>query len=342
MKTCFLTNNKNKTPLLLSLLFSLIVTFLIPCLAQAGQVRFTWDPNPPEDEIEGYRLYFGTVSSCEVSTVGSFLGISSTKGASPISIPVSDLMDPNNPGYDMDGLSDGTWCFRLAAYNNALEESELSSPVSMVIDDTAPLISITSPTASPVYSTMDNRISIGGTSSDSVCIGSITWENSLGGSGTASGTADWSQDNIALQAGDNVITFAARDCEGHVSTASLTVTYISPCQEASGPIVINTLPNTYFNADSIPPRIDVDFCDADGLKNISYRVGNTGNWMPIFLEIATHSYKTDFAVTGCSDGINEIYFQVTDKLNNVYEPTGTDTLTILLDTTLPTGTINIE
>ncbi len=340
MRIYLLTNNKNKKPLL-NLLFPLVFAFLIPGLAQAGQVSFTWDPNPPDNQVKGYKLYFGTMSSSEANTVCSFQGVSSTMGASPIDIPVSSLIDSNNPSYDLDGLSEDIWCFRLSAYN-VLGESEVTSPLSMVIDDTAPLISISSPTTSLIYSTANNRISISGASSDNVCIGSVTWENNRGGGGTAAGTTRWSQDGIALQTGDNVITFAAYDCSGLISSASLTVTYISPCQGTTSPITINTPPSTYFNANSVPPRIDVDFCDADVLNSAWYKVGDNGGWMPIFSGISTHSYKTDFTVTGYSEGSNKVYFKEINKLGNVYETTGADTLTILLDTTPPTGTINIE
>jgi hypothetical protein len=53
----------------------------------------------------------------------------------------------------------------------------------------------------------------------------VTWTNSRGGSGTATGTTSWSASGIALQSGSNVITVTARDAAGNSGTDMLAVTY---------------------------------------------------------------------------------------------------------------------
>jgi pectate lyase len=55
----------------------------------------------------------------------------------------------------------------------------------------------------------------------------VTWSNSLGSSGTASGAATWSADNIGLFNGTNTITVTARDAAGNTGTGSIVVTYNS-------------------------------------------------------------------------------------------------------------------
>ena len=52
----------------------------------------------------------------------------------------------------------------------------------------------------------------------------MTWVNSRGGSGTASGTTSWTVPSIALQTGSNVLTVTARDAAGNTSSDALTVT----------------------------------------------------------------------------------------------------------------------
>ncbi len=107
-------------------------------------------------------------------------------------------------------------------------------------------------------------------------------------------------------------------------------------------VTINTPLYICFNANSVSLRIDVDFFDADGLDSAWYKVGIGRTWMPIFSGILTNAYITDFIITGYSQGSNKIYFKVVDKLGNIYEPTDTDTLTILVDTIPPTNSLQLR
>jgi len=225
MRKHAMTKNNNMMPVkcCICLLLALFA-FLIPHLAQAAQASVIWDANPPEDNVIGYKLYFGEKTSCEGGASCEFNGNSSNKGVSPIDIPLSDLSDPNNPSYTLDGIDEGAWCLQLTAYND-IGESNPTSTISKVIDTVSPSISITSPTTSPIYSTTSSSIDISGTASDNICIESVTWTNDRGGSGTASGTTGWTQDGIALEEGDNMITVTANDSGGNTAYDSLTVTY---------------------------------------------------------------------------------------------------------------------
>jgi parallel beta-helix repeat protein len=111
---------------------------------------------------------------------------------------------------------------------------------------------------------------------------------------------------------------------------------------AASYITINTPQDTWFDATSVPPSVNVDFSDGDDLDSAWYKVGSTGNWVPIFSGFSGTSYTTDFSITGYVEGTNVIYFKVTDDNGNTYEPTVTDTLTIKVDLTSPTGTIDIQ
>jgi hypothetical protein len=96
------------------------------------------------------------------------------------------------------------------------------------VDVTKPTISITSPTSASTYNTFSNSINLGGTASDNVGVTQVTWNNSGGGSGTASGTVNWSITGIAMQSGTNLITVTAHDAAGNTGNAALTVTYNLP------------------------------------------------------------------------------------------------------------------
>jgi len=61
--------------------------------------------------------------------------------------------------------------------------------------------------------------------SDNVGVTQVTWTNSRGGSGTATGATSWTASGIVLQAGSNVLTVTARDAAGNAGTATLTATF---------------------------------------------------------------------------------------------------------------------
>lgn len=44
-----------------SALLALIV-LLSPCVVHSFKIKLAWDPNPPEEQVSGYRLYYGTES----------------------------------------------------------------------------------------------------------------------------------------------------------------------------------------------------------------------------------------------------------------------------------------
>jgi len=102
------------------------------------------------------------------------------------------------------------------------------SPPADQQDTTRPGITITSPTSSTTYSTTSTPITLRGNASDAVGVTQVTWANSLGGSGTCSGTTNWTCNSIALSSGTNNITVTARDAANNRGTDMLAVTYTPP------------------------------------------------------------------------------------------------------------------
>jgi len=43
-----------------------MIFLLAPCVAHSFKLKLAWDPNPPEEEVVGYRLYYST-ESCDGS-----------------------------------------------------------------------------------------------------------------------------------------------------------------------------------------------------------------------------------------------------------------------------------
>ena len=88
-----------------------------------------------------------------------------------------------------------------------------------------PTITITTPTTSGTWNASGSSINLAGTASDSQGITQVTWVNNRGGSGTATGTTNWTINGLALVSGTNVITVTARDTDGNVAGSVLTVAY---------------------------------------------------------------------------------------------------------------------
>ncbi len=85
-----------------------------------------------------------------------------------------------------------------------------------------PTVTITTPTSNPTFAATTTPLTIGGTASDDVSVTQVTWTNSLGGSGTASGTTSWTA-SVPLFPGFNVITVTAHDDAGLTGTDVITV-----------------------------------------------------------------------------------------------------------------------
>ena len=78
-------------------------------------------------------------------------------------------------------------------------------------DTVRPSIAITVPTSSGAYTTTSASVTLQGTASDNVGVTRVSWTNSSGGAGTATGTTNWTASGIALQPGSNVLTLTAFD-----------------------------------------------------------------------------------------------------------------------------------
>ena len=85
-----------------------------------------------------------------------------------------------------------------------------------------PVITITLPAISDRIRAEDRYIAIGGVAADDNRIVSVTWTNSRGGSGAATGTDVWLA-GVVLHAGRNDITIAAIDQSGNRGVATVSI-----------------------------------------------------------------------------------------------------------------------
>ncbi|HET9266690.1 MAG TPA: Ig-like domain-containing protein, partial [Vicinamibacterales bacterium] len=133
-------------------------------------------------------------------------------------------------------LQSGVNVFTVVAQDTA--GNKTSASVSVTRDAQAPTVSIVTP-AVGTFVTNKAAVALAGKAGDDTGVKQVTWQNSRGGSGTASGTSDWSVSTVALLAGTNNITITARDGSGKVGTATLTVIL-----DARAPVISIATPTT--------------------------------------------------------------------------------------------------
>ncbi len=176
-------------------------------LNDKGVVVLSWRANS-ESDLGGYRVYYGTSSRV--------YGSSQQIG--------------NQTVCTLAGLEGGkTYYFAVTAEDTSGNESGYSVEWRQNIqapDTVAPSVRISSPTTADTYTSNNPSISLGGMASDNIGVTIVTWINSTGASGTASGTTSWHITGIPLVQGNNVITVTAQDASGNKASRSLTVRYL--------------------------------------------------------------------------------------------------------------------
>ncbi len=89
-------------------------------------------------------------------------------------------------------------------------------------DTTAPTLTIVNPSSTTLTVNAPSRV-ISGTAYDAGSLASVTWVNSLGGSGTATGTTNWSM-QVSLQKGINYVRIQATDKAGNSTWRTIVIT----------------------------------------------------------------------------------------------------------------------
>ena len=137
-----------------------------------------------------------------------------------------DLVAPYSVSWNTTTVPNGAHTLKASA-RDAAGNATTSASISVIVanaDATPPTVAITAPTSNPTFSTSTTPLTLGGTASDNVGVTQVTWVNSAGGSGTATGTTSWTASGIVLQPGANGLTVTARDAAGNTATDTLTVT----------------------------------------------------------------------------------------------------------------------
>ena len=185
-------------------------------LLRALGVSLAWDPSP-DTNVVGYAVYYGTNS-----------------GNYAVRVAVG-----NQTNTVVQGVTNTlTYYFVATAYTaeglESLPSNEVSFAPGTGTPSTTPVVSITSPSAGPVFTTTNVTANLSGVASDDLGVIQVGWSNACSQvTGVATGTTNWNLDNLPLCVGTNRVTISAQDADGNLGLATLTVVRLVPACTAS-------------------------------------------------------------------------------------------------------------
>lgn len=284
---------------------------------------------PKSGEVCGYSNRVPTLTNPgnQSSTVGQSVSLQ-LQGSDPDGLPVSytatglpaGLSLMSSTGYIAgSGTTAGTFSVTAKVSDGVLNSSQVFTwTMTTASDATVPIISIATPTSASSYTSAASAISMSGTSSDNVGVTQVTWTNSLGGAGTATGTTGWSIGSIALLSGTNVITVKARDAAGNIGTDVLSVTHTVP--DTTVPSISIAAPTSASSYTTTNAAIAVSGSSADnvGITQVTWANDRGGS--------GTASGATSWSIGSIAlqGGTNVITVTARDAAGN----TGTDVLSV--------------
>ncbi len=308
---------------------------------QSPAQTFTWSVTnaPTSDTSSPLVTISGPTSS---PTYSSSAATMSLNGSSSDNVGVTSVSWVNSRGGS--GTASGTTSWGIAsvglqAGTNVITVTARDAAGNMgtdvvtvthsLPDTTAPSVAISGPTAAATYAAASSAMTISGTAADAVGVTQVSWVNDRGGSGTASGTTNWSASGIVLQSGANVITVTARDAATNRGTDVLTVTYTPP--DTASPTITIVGPTTASSYATTANVVTIGGSSSDnmGVTAVTWSNNRGGSGFS--------SGTTSWSVPSVplQGGTNVITVTAQDAAGN----RGTDVLTVnytVADTSVPT------
>jgi hypothetical protein len=194
---------------------------------------------------------------------------------------------------------------RDAAGNSSTKN--LTVTYNPVVTDTTPPSVTIAPLAMAVSTAIASPLTLTGTASDNVAVTQVTWANSRGGSGTATGTTSWTVSGITLGRDPNVITVTARDAAGNVGSASVTVAL----SDTTSPTVAVTAPAA---GASVRGSVSVSASATDNVGVVAVRFKIDGINLG---EVTRPPYTMTWDTTSVTDGTHTVTAVARDAAGNV-------------------------
>ncbi|MFA5392812.1 MAG: Ig-like domain-containing protein, partial [Candidatus Paceibacterota bacterium] len=246
--------------------------------------------------------------------------------------------------------AEGTYGFRLIAYDNVGNSDEVSPPVestapesSTVVDVTAPAGSITAPLNNTFAPALPPQFTASATDEISG-VGSVEFQYKLSSASEYTTISTVTEDPYAANWGETVLANGSSydlkvivtDKAGNTYTSEavrITCDAIAPTGSITAP-----LNNSY--ADSVPPAFSATASDdASGIASVNFQYKLSTSTDYTDLNTVTNApYTSDWGAETFTDGsIYNLKVIITDAAGNTYSP---DAVAVTCDTVEPTGSIS--
>ncbi len=206
-----------------------------------GSNTLTVNYTAPDTTAPSITITSPTSDSSYIASSGTIV----LEGQASDNVAVAEVRWSSNLG--LGGIANGTtnWAMDPIAVQNGINVITLTAfdaagnmesdvlTVTYTAPSSTPTIVVTQPTSGATYATDDVDLTLSGVAADDVGVTEVTWQNDRGGTGTATGAANWTVSDIPLQEGSNVITVTAYDADGHSQSDTITVTRGSRIQVVS-------------------------------------------------------------------------------------------------------------
>lgn len=189
-------------------------------------------------------------------------------------------------------------------------------------DTTAPVITVTSPTAFPATVPVTPTV-ISGHATDNVGVTLVTYQLNGGTETPCFGTASWATPAITLDAGANTVIIKAYDAAGNTDTETLSITYTEdtpPAADTTAPALTVTSPSTPSTVTSATLAISGTSSDAVGVIGVTYSLNGAA-------EMACTGTTSWSASLTLVEGVNSIVIRARDAAQNTTSTTLTITYT---------------
>ncbi|MBX2997159.1 MAG: fibronectin type III domain-containing protein [Caldilineaceae bacterium] len=326
------------------------------CLSiNATTLAMQWRRSPERDVVR-YRVNFANING---TSSGS-----------------DDVLGGDTTYYELGGLNTGdTYRLRVQALDFSNNESPLSGQVECTVsvppDITIPQVTIQQPSASAVYSTTANQVTVSGVATDAgnnlsranvrnMTNGNEGWDYTLEGNNDT-----FRVTNIPLQIGVNTIRVQVFDAAGNMGEQTMTITRLG---NSPGAVIIiaghnetfglqtniyNSTNRAYrifksagFSEDDIyylaPVAQDADGDGAPDTDAIAtpanfqqaitvWAKDKVGPDKPFFLYMMDHGLANKFCVSGCADGLSVTPDQLDEWLRTLETDTGVTDVTVVYE-----------